>query len=178
MHPKSIDAFQTARLRAERLASKHLTELTAMHSDSRMMATLGGVRSVEQNREYLAAGLAHWAQYGFGLWIWYNREGRTVGRGGIRHATIDGADKIEIAYSIIPEFWGRGFATEIALEAVKIAATLQIRELAAFTLEGNAASLRVMKKVGFRLEKRFIHHRSPCLLYRLAPVRPASPPPP
>jgi ribosomal-protein-alanine N-acetyltransferase len=131
------------------------------------------VSGSDANQAYLAAGLAHWAEYGFGLWIFYDRGGRTVGRGGIRHAQIEGDDEIEIAYSIVSECCGLGFATEIARESVKIASAFGIRELVAFTLTTNTASRRVMEKAGFHFHKEFMHHRSRCVLYRLSLSRSA-----
>ena len=64
-----IEQFRTKRLRAARLASTHLAELLTMHRDAWLMATIGGVRSPEVTKEYLAINLRHWKQYGFGLWV-------------------------------------------------------------------------------------------------------------
>jgi RimJ/RimL family protein N-acetyltransferase len=40
--------------------------------------------------------------------------GRFLGRAGIRHLIIEGKTEIELAYSFLSEYWGRGLATEIA----------------------------------------------------------------
>jgi hypothetical protein len=49
---RSMDRFQTARIRAERLSPDHSAELCAMHCGPRVMATVGGVRSDEATRNF------------------------------------------------------------------------------------------------------------------------------
>ena len=41
-----------------------------------------------------------------------------VGRGGLRRIEIGGRNEIELAYTLTPEFWGQGLATEIATACV------------------------------------------------------------
>jgi ribosomal-protein-alanine N-acetyltransferase len=163
-----IEQFQTARLRAERLLPCDLDDLCVMHRDLRVMRTLGGVRSNAKTQEYLAVNLDHWKLHGYGLWIVRDVEGTFVGRAGIRHLTIETKNEIELAYSVMPGFWGRGLATEIAKALLKIAIErLDIPELVAFTLSDNQASRRVMEKVGFQYERKFPFDGLPCVLYRI-----------
>jgi [ribosomal protein S5]-alanine N-acetyltransferase len=164
--------FQTARIHAERLSPGHLAELCAMHSDARVMATLGGVRSDAATRDYLAANLSHWERHGYGLWVLRDDRGRFVGRAGIRHLVIEGRPEIELAYSLLADYWGRGLATEIASALLDIAWTqLSLPNLVAFTMVENLASQRVMQRVGFSFEREFEHAGVPCVLYRiLAPA--------
>jgi [ribosomal protein S5]-alanine N-acetyltransferase len=162
-----IEQFRTKRLRAERLATTHLAELLTMHRDARLMATIGGVRSPEVTKEYLAINLHHWEQHGFGLWVFYHHGGKFVGRGGLRHALIEGVDEIEIAYALVPAFWGLGLASEIADKFLEITRLLEIKELVAFILTTNTPSRRVVEKMNFSFEKDFIYHQNPHALYRL-----------
>ncbi|MGH7054753.1 MAG: GNAT family N-acetyltransferase, partial [Stellaceae bacterium] len=106
MKAESLERFGTSRLHAERLRAEHLAALLALHANPRMMATLGGVRSEAQTRAYLAANLDHWEHYGFGLWMLRDRAGRLAGRAGLRRVAITGAQETEIAYALLPEFWG------------------------------------------------------------------------
>jgi RimJ/RimL family protein N-acetyltransferase len=32
---------------------------------------------------------------------------------------IEGTDKMQIGYSLMPEFWGKGYATELTIEGLK-----------------------------------------------------------
>lgn len=163
----AMERFCTDRLRAERLRPDHAGLLTLMHGDERVMATLGGVRTPAETDAYLAANLDHWERCGFGLWILRNRAGRFVGRAGIRRVDIEGNEETEIAYALMPEFWGRGRAGEIARALLAIGfARLGLPDMVAFTLQENRASRRVMEKLGLRFERAFDYCDLPHVLYR------------
>jgi RimJ/RimL family protein N-acetyltransferase len=164
-----LDELQTPRLLLHRLRAEHLDDLTRMHADPQVMATLGGVRTPEMSAQFLNTELAHWEKHGFGLWLVRDREtGCFAGRGGLRHVTIAERDEIEVGYAFLPEFWGRGLATELARESVRVAFTeLRLPEIVCFTLPTNRASQRVMEKVGFRYERDTVYKQFPTVLYRL-----------
>jgi ribosomal-protein-alanine N-acetyltransferase len=164
-----LESPQTPRLLLCRMMAKDLDDLTRMHLDSRVMATLGGVRTPEVTRDWMERQLEHWRQYGFGLWLARERgTGRFVGRGGLHHVEIDGRDEIEVGYSLVPEFWGRGLATELARAIIDVAFTiLDLPELVCFTLTTNFASQRVMQKAGFRFERELLYKELPHVLYRM-----------
>src|SRR5262249_60824821 len=161
-----IDSFTTDRLAAERLRADHFENLCRMDGDARVMATLNGVRTAEQTRKYLDTNLAHWDRHGFGLWVFRDRaDGRYAGRGGLRHVAVEGRDEVEVSYALMPDFWGRGLATEIARASVAIAfGPLGLAELVCFTLPTNRASQRVMVKAGFRYEGDITHAGLPHVL--------------
>lgn len=169
MNAETLERFGTSRLAADRLRAEHLADLLALHADPRMMATLGGVRTEAQTRAWLAANLDHWERHGFGLWLLRDRTGRLAGRAGLRRVAIEGAQETEIAYALLPEFWGRGLATEIAQALRDIGfARLGLPTLVAFTLPDNLASRRVMEKLGLRFERAFEYGGLPHVLYRIA----------
>lgn len=164
-----LENLQTPRLLLRRMTTDDLDDLTRMHLDPRVMATLGGIRSPEQTREWLEQKVEHWRQHGFGLWLARERQtGQFAGRGGLQHVEIDGRDEIEVGYSFLPDFWGRGLATELARESIRVAFTvLNLPELVCFTLKTNRASKRVMQKAGFRYERDLLYKDLPHILYRL-----------
>jgi ribosomal-protein-alanine N-acetyltransferase len=164
-----LDEVQASRLLLHRLTAEDIGDLTRLHLDPRVMATLGGVRSPEQTQEWLAQRLEHWRQYGFGLWLVREREtGRFAGRGGLQHVEIDGRDEVEVGYCFLPDFWGRGLATELARASIHAAfSVLNLPEIVCFTLTTNRASQRVMQKAGFRYERDFVYKDLPHVLYRL-----------
>ena len=58
---------------------------------------------------------------------------------------------VEIGWRLARAYWGRGYATEAAEAALAHAfGPLGLREVVAFTVPGNAASRRVMEKIGMR----------------------------
>lgn len=164
-----LDEVRTPRLLLRRMLTDDLDDLTRMHLDARVMATLGGVRSPEETREWLAQKQEHWRQHGFGLWLARDRQtGQFAGRGGLQHVEIDGRDEIEVGYSFLPEFWGRGLATELARESIRIAfEVLKLPEIVCFTLRTNHASQRVIEKAGFRYKRDLVYKDLPHVFYRL-----------
>lgn len=162
------DSFATARLRAERLTPDHHAAMRRFHSDPAVMATLGGVRDEAKTAAYMEWNLRHWDQHGFGIWMLRDAASdRIAGLGVLRHLLIEGADEVEVGYGFHPEYWGRGLATEIAVECVRLAAEeLGLASVVAITLPTNAASQRVMTKAGLSYERDVVHEGTGLLLFR------------
>lgn len=169
----SVHTFTTARLSAEPLREDHFDLLCRMHEDATLMATLGGVRTAGQTKDYLNRNLDHWDEHGFGLWMFHEiTSGAFVGRAGLRHVDIEGIDEVELAYAVLPERQRRGFATEMSAALVDRAfAALGLVQIVCFTLPTNAPSRRVMEKVGFTYERDIVHANRPHVLYRLESPR-------
>ena len=161
--------LRTSRLLLLRSRADDFDDLDRMHRDPQVMATLGGIRSAEQTTQFIDGLLAHWEQHGFGLWVARDAAtGRFAGRGGLRHVLIEGKPEVEVSYGLMPEFWGRGLATELARESVRVGFNdLQLSDVVSFTLPTNRASQRVMEKAGFRYERDVIHADLPHVFYRL-----------
>jgi ribosomal-protein-alanine N-acetyltransferase len=163
-----LDSFSTPRLSAERLTTAHLRDLLRMDQNAQFMLHLGGVRDEAETRVYLERNVAHWADHGFGLWILRDRGTTEVaGRGVLRHLDVEGVDEVEVGYGFLPEFWGRGLATEVACACVGIGqARLGFRSVVAVTLPHHRASQRVMLKAGLMYQRDIVHAGVPHVLYR------------
>jgi RimJ/RimL family protein N-acetyltransferase len=61
-------------------------------------------------------------------------------------------DEPEIAYELLRRFHGRGYATEAARALVDAAAATGRQRLWSTVRPSNAASLRVLEKIGFRTD--------------------------
>lgn len=164
---KSIETFLTSRMTAERIREEDFKDLLRINQDPPVMATLGGVKTESQTRDFLRSSIVHWGRHGYGIWIFRTRDaGHFVGRAGIRNVTIENAAEVELLYALMPEFWRRGFATEMSRAILEAAATLGIVDIVAFTLPTNLGSRGVMEKVGFTYERDFIWANLPHVLYR------------
>jgi RimJ/RimL family protein N-acetyltransferase len=168
-----IISLTTARLLAEAITPLHFHELHRLNSDPNVVKTLASVGkplSEEATREQIEQNLDHWRQQGFGLWGFHRKkDGVFIGRGGLKTYQIDGKEVIGLAYAVMPGYWNRGFATEMAAASLDVGfGQLGFPEIGSWTLPGNMASQRVMEKLGFRYERDFefagLVHR----FYRLA----------
>jgi RimJ/RimL family protein N-acetyltransferase len=85
---------------------------------------------------------------------------------------------VEINYALMPSFWGRGFATEIATATVDVGVSIGFPSLVAFALPDNHGSRRVMEKLGFHDERDIVYLGIPHVLYRRHGGRGGCPGPP
>jgi len=151
---RAPEVVTTPRMRGERLGPGHQAVLAPILADPRVGATMGGVASAERVAEHLATVAEHWERNGFGYWMFFDlASGEPAGRGGLGRARFDGRAEVEVGWTVAPERWGEGLATEMGAKAVEVAAELGLEDIVAFTLPDNLASRRVMKKLGFAYEK-------------------------
>ena len=117
----------------------------------------------------IAAQSAQFDRFGFGFWVWREkRSGDVVARGGIQHTHVGGADEVEVGWAVASDRWRQGLATELGAASIREAfETHGIADLVAFTLPHNAASRRVMEKLGMTYERDVVHAELPHVLYRL-----------
>ncbi len=70
---------------------------------------------------------------------------------------------VEIAWRLVADAWGRGYATEAASACLVYAReVLKIKEVYAFTSAINERSERLMQRLGMRFIKEFDHPSVPC----------------
>jgi RimJ/RimL family protein N-acetyltransferase len=161
--------IETPRMRGERIAAVHEAALTTLLGDPQVGATLGGAKSPEAVRVAVGRHGEHWDEHGFGYWTFLDREtGAPIGRGGLSRAHVGGRDEIEVGWAVMPEHWGRGYATELGAASVRVAFdVLLVPDVVAYTLPHNLSSRRVMEKLGFEYEREIVHAGLPHVLYRL-----------
>ena len=79
---------------------------------------------------------------------------RLIGNCGIRKAAA-AAHEADIGYELAPDEWGHGYATEAARAIVHFGFTeLKLHRITAWCVADNAASARVLEKLGLMLEGR------------------------
>jgi len=130
------------------------------------------LRTPEVAEQMLRESILHWNRWGFGAWTVIERATDTiVGRVGLDHTTVNGRHEIEVAWLIDPDTWGRGYATEMAEEAMRAAfTTLDLDSVVSFTTPANVASQTVMRKLGMTYETDIEHAGLPHVLYRIERV--------
>jgi RimJ/RimL family protein N-acetyltransferase len=175
--------FRTARLLAQRLEARHLGDLERLYAEPAVTDWLGGGRTRGEVEEWLEGRVAaHWDERGYGLYALYEKHAaeaapagtpRFVGRAGLQLAAADvrGAlgepEAVELLYALMPDHWGRGYATEIGRILTGLAlGSLDLQSVIAYTLPANERSRRVLATLGFAEEGEVLHERLPHVLYR------------
>jgi RimJ/RimL family protein N-acetyltransferase len=152
------------------VTAAHWLDLRRMDENPGFMAMLGGVRDTAGTVAYLETNVKHWADHGFGMWML--RDAATwavIGRAILRHLAVEGVDEVEVGYGFMPEYWGRGLATEIAKACIRLGFDqLGLQTIVAITTHANLASQHVMRKAGLTYERDIVHAGAPHVLYRIA----------
>jgi ribosomal-protein-alanine N-acetyltransferase len=101
-----------------------------------------------QAKSYIIERNRQWDRLGYGAWVLEEKAtGAFMGHVGL--FMIDLTDVIEVGYALGKTFWGRGYATEAAREALRYGFdTLALEEIVAVAFPQNVGSLRVMEKLG------------------------------
>jgi [ribosomal protein S5]-alanine N-acetyltransferase len=90
----------------------------------------------------------------FQLAVTLKTSGRLIGNCGIRR-TAAGAHEADIGYELSPDHWGHGYATEAARAIVQFGfAELKVHRIWAWCIADNAASARLLERLGLKLEGR------------------------
>jgi RimJ/RimL family protein N-acetyltransferase len=149
---------ETERLELHELSSESPEDIAFLRkllNEPSFLKNIGdrGVRSLGDARAYLVKGPeASYRANGFGLYrVQIKRTGETAGLCGlVNRPTL--AD-LDLGYALLPEFCGRGYAVEAGAAVLSDArARLDIRRIVAIVDPRNAASIRVLEKLGFRFE--------------------------
>lgn len=165
-----IDRVATARLVGRRPEAGDALAYAQIFTDGRVPeeAWPEHLRTTDRARSLLDESIAHWERWGFGPWT-VLLDGEVIGYDGLRHADVGGRPAIELLWFLDPDHWGRGYATEMAREAVRVAfEVLELDSVIAFTAAANPASQRVMEKLGMTYEGEMVHAGMPHVLYRLS----------
>jgi RimJ/RimL family protein N-acetyltransferase len=147
-----VTELQTPRLLLRPWRAEDLDPYARMCADSDVMRYMPKTMSREESSQQLSGFINHWQKRGFGLWaVEEKASGAFIGRIGlmVHDDWPEGAHKTEVGWMLERHYWGRGLATEGALASVSYGfEELGLERIISITLPENAASRRVMGKVG------------------------------
>ena len=162
--------MDTARLTGRPVTAGDLGFVAGVWNDERVAPTIGGQRSLEEQRERIERWERHWRAHGFGVTLFHERTtGDPIGWGGLQHATTGIGEHLTVGYVIAPDAWGHGYATEIATASVAHAFdVLGVDELHASVFPTNRASRRVLEKAGLVVQCEVDHDDQIEVIYVIA----------
>lgn len=146
------DAGATARLTLHRPGPGDAAELFAMYADPRVSEGDPALRhgSIARTRAVIERWEAAWRRDGVGLWVLRARQGPDAGRlVGVGGCGLPTPLAWNLAFTLRPEFWGQGYAQEVAREGIR-----QARErrpelpVTAVVAPGNARSHGAVERAG------------------------------
>ena len=94
--------------------------------------------------------------------------GKLVGHCGLLVQEVDGKSELEIGYSLLPDYWNRGYATEAAKKCRDFAFAHNLTEsLISIISVSNHPSQRVAQRNGMAIDKETIYKENKVFIYRI-----------
>jgi len=161
--------IETERLHLLRFTEEDHDIVARWNADPDFTRNLAGVQTRQQSDETFDRWQRHWATHGFGLLgVEWKETGELIGRAGPQYHRMWPHDP-EIGWALDPAWWGRGIATEAGAAGVAWAFDrLGYEQVVSITTAPNAASLNVMRKLGFTLHERVPSEWGELLVHRLS----------
>ena len=152
-----MQVLETDRLSLRRVGPDDAGFMYELMNDPGWLEHIGdrGIRSVDDARGYIRDRLqAQYLRLGYGLYLVELKNPRTpVGLCGL--VKRDWLDDVDLGFAFLPQFRSRGCAREAASATLEHAhAALGLRRIVAITSPANRASIRLLKRLGMRLERR------------------------
>ena len=175
------DSWFTTRLRLEPVGPANAPDLWLVHKDDEVWPWYGAEKpdpgKADQRARFMGDS---WRFHGVHKWIAYDRvSGEVVGRGGLSRTPVDDdwsqiyaflpaepwvraaygicrpfiahANWVEIGWALRHEFWGHGYASEIARAGLAFAfGVLGMQAVVSCTVRHNIRSRTVMERIGLR----------------------------
>jgi RimJ/RimL family protein N-acetyltransferase len=159
----------TPRLELRPFRESDIEGIASLLSDREATRFIGSVKSRETAAESVRSMRDAFAARGWGtLAVVQRGEEGCVGYCGVR--PLAHTAEIEVAFALQQRCWNRGYATEAAAATIDEAFTsLRIGSIVATVYPDNKPSLRVLEKLGMKLESEVFGHwpMTTALLFRI-----------
>jgi [ribosomal protein S5]-alanine N-acetyltransferase len=151
-----IPILETERLHLRGFTANDLDLLFSLYSNPDVTFFIsidGQPLTRERTQERLTATLFRWTQLGIPMWAVFREADQSfIGRCGFQ--IYEATKEVELAYTLLPQAWGNGYATEAGQACLEYAFNvLNWKRIVSRTRPSNTRSLRVMEKLGFQIEK-------------------------
>lgn len=136
-------------------------QVTKYTGDAGMVNNLEDAKNVIQN-----IWLKEYKKYGYGRWAVVDKEtNQVIGFCGLKYIPEVGMP--DLGYRFIPEFWGKGYASETAIACVNYCKQkLDIHRFFGDVMEQNIASVKVLQKVGLKFNGIIQHDNETFMRYQ------------
>lgn len=148
--------IETERLVLRRLTLDDAEFILGLLNEPSFLQYIGdkGVRTLDDARDYVLKGpIATYEKHGFGLYLVLLKAGQIpIGMCGLLKR--DTLPDVDIGFSYLPQFWGKGYALESALAVLDEGkCVFGLERIVGLVKPGNQGSIRVLQKLGMKFEK-------------------------
>lgn len=146
----------------------------ALNADEEVMRYVGQkpLQGIEQAREAIAFIRAQYEVNGIGRWAVLEKDsGNFIGWAGLKlmREPVNGyVDYYDVGYRFIKSSWGKGYATEAGIATLQYAwEVMGLPGVNAIANVGNAASRRVLTKIGLQERNLFEYEGDPHVWFEM-----------
>lgn len=157
-----LERLETERLTLRPYTSDDVEHVHALMGDAQVMSHFDRTYDRAECRRMLDAYLGWQRDRGYSLLAVERRsDGAFVGQCGLLYWTdVDDREDVEVAYMLVPQFWGHGYASEAARACRDWAfANLPVDRVVSYIAVENAPSIAVAERNGMRQLKRLDQNR-------------------
>ena len=166
-----LDGEETERLIFRRIVASDLKDWLPFFDDSRCFEHWKALTlpAEEECRQWYAWQKDRYENNHGGMNVLIEKKsGHLVGHSGILMQRVDNNEELEVAYSLLPEFWGRGYATEAARHCRNIAFQNHWSDhLISIISVTNTPSIRVAEKNGMTVRNETTYKDVPVKIFQI-----------
>ncbi|MCG7280336.1 GNAT family N-acetyltransferase [Chryseobacterium taklimakanense] len=166
--------IETPRLLLREIVPEDVGRMFLLDSNADVMKYIGvaPLTTHEQSEEVIKKVRSQYRENGIGRWAVIERKsGLLIGWSGLKFLTeeINGYKNVyEIGYRFLPEFWGKGYATEAGKAWLDYGFNnMKIPFVYAVSHSENQSSIHTLEKLGFIKTEEFFDHDGLCYWYVL-----------
>lgn len=158
----AMETLQTERLRLRRYRKSDAENAYRLMSDPRVMRYYPELLDRDKATRMIDNALAAYEKFGYSVLVVERlSDGAFLGHVGLLHwDDVDGREDVEVAYMLVPEAWGHGYATEAAIACRDWAfENLGADRIVSFIAVENEPSIRVARRNGMERTARLDENR-------------------
>jgi RimJ/RimL family protein N-acetyltransferase len=160
--PVALETLQTERLRLRRYRKDDAESAYRLMSDPRVMRHYPELLDRDKATRMIDNALRAYEKFGYSVLVVERlSDGAFLGHVGLLHwDDVDGREDVEVAYMLVPEAWGHGYATEAASACRDWAfENLGTDRIVSFISVENEPSIRVALRNGMQRAARLDENR-------------------
>jgi len=151
--------IETERLILREFLTEDAEAVLAFSSSDEVNTYTGdkSIHSIEEIRSIITdVWFSDYGTHGYGRWaVIYKPDNKLIGFAGLKY--LPELDETDIGYRFLPEYWGKGIASEAAREVLQYGfETLQLKRVIGIAAPENIGSWKVLEKIGLT----FYQHES------------------
>jgi RimJ/RimL family protein N-acetyltransferase len=151
-----LKVIETDRLILRKLSVDDAEFILELVNDPSWLKFIGNkdVKTIEDARRSISNKYVEmYNRLGFGLYLAELKgEGVPIGICGL--IKRDALEDVDLGFAFLPGFRGQGYAYEAAVATMEYGKNvLGLNRIAAITVQGNEASIKLLEKLGFQFEK-------------------------